>query len=95
MTESLDEEFPGEQYGPGDMFTYSHPEGKGYGEHHLGEPLTAEMKELDLHDGDQVVILELDADSGWPIIQWTDTHGLNRLTTIDPTIFNDYFKPVV
>lgn len=78
---------------PGDNLIYSHPEGMGFGEAARGEPLTAEMTELDLHDGDQVFFLELDADSGWPLIQWTDGVGIGRITTVDPTFFDTYFTP--
>lgn len=69
---------------PGDKFAYVHPEQKGYGEHHLGEQLTAEMTELDLVNGTEVTLLEYDADTGWPLVQWTDLKGLPRITTINP-----------
>lgn len=77
---------------PGDKFIYNHPEDKGYGEHALGTPLTAEMTELDLKDGTEVTLLEFDVDSGWPLIEWTDAVGIGRITTIDPTTFS-YFIP--
>lgn len=56
--------------------------------------ITSEMRELDLQDGSEVTVLELDADSGWPIIQWTDSIGIERLTTVDPVFFDGYFMPV-
>jgi hypothetical protein len=77
----------------GTQFTYRHPNGAGYGEHALGQPLSAEMTELDLQDGMTVYVLEYDADSGWPLVEWTDTKGLGRITTIDPAIFDTYFVP--
>ena len=77
----------------GDMYVYTHAEGKGYGEHHRGEPLTAEMTELDLKEGQEVSFLEYDVDSGWPIVQWVDGTGIDRITTIDPDIFDTNFIP--
>lgn len=82
---------------PGDRFTYSHPEGKGFGEHvkadaGFGE-LSAEMTELDLKDGQPVEFVEPDADSGWPIIHWIDGVMIDRMTTIDPELFDLYFTP--
>jgi len=68
----------------GDKFVYVHPEGAGYGQHAKGDVLTAEMTELDLTDGTEVTLLEYDADSGWPLIEWTDATGINRITTIHP-----------
>jgi hypothetical protein len=78
---------------PGDKFTYNHPTDAGYGEHALGAPLSAEMTELDLQDGMLVTVLEYDEVSGWPLVEWVDTKGLDRITTIDPVTFS-YFIPV-
>lgn len=79
---------------PGDMFTYTHPEGAGFGEAARGEPLSAEMTELDLKDGQNVEFLEYDAESDWPIIKWVDGIGIDRITTIDPDTFDANFIPV-
>jgi hypothetical protein len=69
---------------PGDEFVFTHPEEKGFGEHARPGEQTAEMRELDLSHGMVVRLLEFDADSGWPLIEWTDQKGINRITTIDP-----------
>jgi hypothetical protein len=79
---------------PGDEFVYDHPDDQGYGHSALGQPLSAEMTELDMHDGTQVTLLEYDEDSGWPLVEWTDGVGLPRITTIDPDFFDLYFKSV-
>lgn len=76
----------------GDSYFYDHPDNKGYGEHHLGQPLTTEMAELDITDGTNVVLIAEDEDSGWPIVQWTDKVGIDRITTVDPDLFGQFFK---
>lgn len=79
----------------GGVFVYSHPEGKGYGEHNKSAAgfgdLSAEMMELDLKEGQEVTLLEYDADSGWPLVQWVDGTGIDRITTIDPDQFDTNF----
>jgi hypothetical protein len=79
--------------GVGDQLVYTHPEGLGFGEHFRGTDLTAEMKELDLASGTEVTILEYDADTDWPLIQWVDSKGIGRITTVDPQFFDGYFIP--
>jgi hypothetical protein len=76
----------------GDTLAYGHVDGIGFGELAKGEPLTAEMSELDLKDGQEVLFLAIDEDSGWPIIEWTDATGINRITTVDPDIFDTHFQ---
>lgn len=81
----------------GDHYTYNHPDSLGYGEHHkaqagLGDQ-TAEMQEIDLQDGMDTVYIGTDEDSGWPIVEWTDTVGINRITTIDQASFDQFFVP--
>jgi hypothetical protein len=78
----------------GDKFTYSHESGAGFGEAALGQPLTAEMSELDMQDGTEVTYLQNDEESAWPIVEWTDGVGINRITTIDPALFEANFHPV-
>lgn len=77
----------------GQPYIYNHPDSKGYGETAKGEALTAEMTELDMQDGTPVFVLALDADSGWPIVDWTDAKSLYRITTIDPGHFDQLFTP--
>ncbi len=82
----------------GTRYAYGHDLGHGFGEHAkassgFGE-LSAEMKGLDLRDGQEVVLLDYDADSSWPIIEWTDGVGTNRITTIDPEMFSENFQEV-
>lgn len=76
---------------PGNAYTYDPAHGMGFGASARGEDLTAEMTELDLKPGSTVTVLELDAESGWPIVQWTDDVGIGRLTTIDPAVFDADF----
>jgi len=82
---------------PGDRLRYEHPTGYGYGEHHKGAAgfgeQTAEMTELDLKDGTEGVVLELDADTGWMLFQWVDGTGIDRITTIDPDNYQ-YFTQI-
>jgi hypothetical protein len=82
---------------PGDKYVYTHTEGKGYGEHNKAEAgfgeLSAEMTELDLKDGTEVSFLDYDAESLWPVVQWVDATGTERITTIDPDIFVTNFIP--
>jgi hypothetical protein len=75
----------------GQAYIYDHPDDKGYGENAKGDVLTAEMQELDLQDGTQVTVLELDAESDWPLVDWIDSTGIYRITTIDPAVFDDLF----
>jgi hypothetical protein len=77
----------------GKPYIYDHPDDKGFGEHALGAPLTAEMTELDMADGTPVYVIELDADSGWPLVDWTDSKGIYRITTVDPDFFDEMFVP--
>lgn len=78
---------------PGDKFIYTHPEEAGFGEAARGEVLTAEMTELDLKHGQEVTFLEYDADSDWPLIEWVDGVGIDRITTIEPAVFDANFIP--
>ena len=75
----------------GDKFVYSNPDGFGYGEQALGSRQTSDMADIDLLDGTEVTFLEYDADSGWPLIEWVDSTGLGRITTIDPVLFDTQF----
>ena len=77
----------------GDKFIYDHPDGKGFGEEAKGDALTADMRELDLVDGTEVTFLENDVDSGWPLVEWVDSVGTPRITTIDPATFDANFNP--
>jgi len=78
----------------GERYTYQPADGKPHGESHKGSPLTAEMTELDMDAGTEVYVLDLDADSGWPHLQWTDKKGLPRITTFDPDEFAGDFQPL-
>jgi hypothetical protein len=76
---------------PGDKLMYQPQHGNGYGHNALGQELTAEMKELDLKPGTEVTLLEYDADSEWPLVQWVDDVGIDRITTIEPDTFASDF----
>ena len=77
---------------PGDRFFYSHPEQAGYGAVARGEPLSAEMNELDIQEGTEVTLLVYDEETGWPLIEWVDSKGLNRITTIDPLYLENFYS---
>lgn len=83
---------------PGNKYVYSHPSGAGFGEAVRADAgygeISAEMSELDLKDGTEVTFLDYDADSEWPMIEWIDAVGINRITTIDPVAFDSNFNPV-
>jgi hypothetical protein len=76
----------------GDQLVYEHPQGQGFGEAAKGITLTADMRELDMAHGTVVTFLEYDADSGWPLVEWTDGTGIQRITTIDPVVFGSWFN---
>lgn len=76
----------------GKTFKYSHD--TPFGEHHKGEPLIAEMREIDLNPDQEVVLYSFDQDSRAPIISWTDGNGIPRMTTVDPDFFDKNFQAV-
>jgi hypothetical protein len=78
----------------GDDYTYQPSHGNGFGENALGQALSAEMQELDLLPGTPVTVLELDAQSSWPLVEWVDGKGLPRITTVEPNEFDSDFAPV-
>jgi hypothetical protein len=80
----------------GARYTFTHPDGMGFGEMvksdaGFGEQ-TAEMRELDLRNFQEVTLFDYDADSECPIIEWTDAVGITRLTTVDPETFESHFQ---
>ena len=81
-------------FDPGTHLMYNHPEAKGFGEHHKGDVLTAEMTELDLKSGQSVILLEYDADTDWPLISWIDGTGIDRITTVEPSFFDANFVEI-
>lgn len=82
---------PQKKMAPGDNVIYDPAHGQGFGENAIGAPITAEMSELDLKPGTTVLYLEDDADSAWPLIEWVDGKGLDRITTVEPNAFlNDF-----
>jgi hypothetical protein len=80
-----------QRFSKGDRFVYHHPEGLGLGEHFRGGELTDEMKSLDLANGTPVTIFEVDEDTGWYLVEWTDSKGIDRITTVDPSFLIGYF----
>lgn len=74
---------------------YVHPEGLGFGHYHKGADLTAEMSELDLHDGTEVEHLgTTDDENDVELVAWVDQNGLDRITSIDREFFDTYFQEV-
>ena len=68
----------------------------GFGQHArassgFGE-LSAEMTEIDLKDGQEVTYLGPDEETSWPMIEWVDGTGINRITTVDPELYADNFQ---
>ena len=78
----------------GERYTYQPADGKGHGESHKGVPLTAEMTALDLAPGTEVLVYEINVDTDWPILNWTDSTGIDRMTTFDPDEFAGDFQPL-
>jgi hypothetical protein len=78
----------------GNYYIYQPADGKGHGESHKGSELTAEMTALDLAPGTQVLVFEINVDTDWPILNWTDSVGIDRMTTFDPDEFAGDFSPV-
>jgi hypothetical protein len=68
-------------------YTYSHPEGKGFGQHHAeaaGRELPAEMRDLDMASGTIAEQVGTDEDTGAVILAWTDSSGITRHTAVQP-----------
>lgn len=76
----------------GEKYVYDPEHGKGFGEAAKGDVLSAEMMELDLKPGTEVEFLHLD-DVGWPLIQWVDGVGIDRITAVDPAMYEADFRP--
>ena len=56
-------------------YAYSHPDGKGVGEHHAaahGRELPAEMRDLDMAHGTEAEHVATDEDTGALILSWRD-----------------------
>jgi hypothetical protein len=79
---------------PGDTVRYEPGHGQGFGHAAKGEELTAEMTELDITPGTEGLYMQDDEDSGWPIFQWVDAQGIDRITTIELDTFNNDFIKV-
>jgi hypothetical protein len=50
------------------------------------------MNELDIQEGTEVTLLVYDEETGWPLIEWVDSKGLNRITTIDPLYLENFYS---
>lgn len=75
-------------------YAYSHPEGKGLGQHHAesaGRELPAEMRDLDMPHGAQVEHAGTDEDTGAVIVAWTDKTGIVRHTAVHPDFLAAHF----
>lgn len=76
---------------------YTHPDGKGLGQHHAeaaGREHPAEMRDLDMPHGTQVEHLATDEDTGALIVAWTDSGGTARTTAVQPDFFAAHFEPL-
>lgn len=79
---------------PATRYTFSHPEGKGFGQHHADahqRELPAEMRDLDLPHGTQVEHVGTDEDTGAVIVAWKDKTGVGRNTAVQPEFFTANF----
>ena len=76
-----------------DCLRYEHPSRLSYEELMTGKRFIA--TDRDLASGTNVILVEYDAESAWPIIEWIDGEGVTRLTTIDPVIFAEFFTPIL
>ena len=75
-------------------YTFDHPEGKGFGEHHAteaGRELPAEMRDLDMPSGTVVEHVGTDEATGAVIVAWTDRGGVLRHTAVHPDFFDAHF----
>ena len=75
-------------------YTFAHPEGKGYGEHHAaeaGRELPAEMRDLDMPSGTEVEVAGTDEATGAVIVAWTDKGGVLRHTAVHADFFAEHF----
>lgn len=73
---------------------YTHPAGKGFGQHHAeesGREHPAEMRDLDMAHGTQVEHVATDEDRGLEVVAWTDMSGHDRRTSVEPEFFASYF----
>ncbi len=76
-------------------YTYSHPEGKGLGQHHAeaaSRELPAEMRDLDMPSGTAVEHVATDEATGAVIVSWTDKGGVLRHSSVAPGFFAVHFK---
>jgi hypothetical protein len=74
---------------------YSHPEGKGFGQHHAEagqRELPAEMRDLDMPPGTEVEHIATDDDRNLVVVAWTDRAGDARRTSVDPDFFVSHFE---
>jgi hypothetical protein len=77
-------------------YAYSHPEGKGVGEHHAdahGRELPAEMRDLDMAHGTEAEHVATDQDTGALILAWKDRTGVARNSAVSPEFFAAHFTP--
>lgn len=75
-----------------EAFRYRH--NVGYGELARGESLDDDMAALDLVPDTEVELIAYDDGTDWPIVQWEDGTGNQRITTIDPDVFDTWFTEV-
>ena len=74
--------------------TYRYAHELGLAEQHADE-LSAEMTELDMHPGTEVVVHDVDGErGGLVIVEWADRSNNPRLTSIDPALFAEWFEEV-
>jgi len=52
------------------------------------------MHDLDLHDGTEVELEPEDDENGLKVVTWTDQHGDERRTSVDPEFFASHFTEV-
>lgn len=78
---------------PANQYVFTPRHGKGLGEYARGIKLSLAAAAFDMKPGTHVISDSTDADSGWPIVRWTDTRGLARIVTVEPEYFSVHFQP--
>lgn len=72
-------------------YRYAHT--VGLGAHHA--ELSAEMTELDMAPGTEVIVHDVDQErGGLVLLEWVDRPGNPRMTSVDPQLFGQLFEAV-
>jgi hypothetical protein len=73
---------------------YRHDSQQGLAQRLVGDALSPDMRALDMPPGAEVTVLDHDADRDLVLVEWIDTHGNPRVTSIEPAVFAEHFTEV-